>query len=207
MAQIGGVNVLVIREEVTENSETTDKPVEQGADITDHTITNPLRIDLTCQLTDKNSKSQLDQLKKIRDKRTLITYRGKSSYSGLIITNIQSIGTVSNAYGFTLDISLIKPRIAKLSTYKVKAQNPATKKQDAKTSTKVKTQTNIGQQPMTDVEKNRRNELHEKRMNAYNEYRKRQLPTTNRMLLDRADKLKSLQNKQVDRTKATGWRG
>lgn len=147
MNSIGGVELLVISEEVKESAETTEKPVEKGSTITDHVTQEPLSINLSCVLTEKTSTVTLDKLKKMKNDAKLISYVGKSTYNDMLILSISSLAQVENIDGYVIEITLIKPKLTKILTYKIKVKNPVTKKQDAKTATRVKPVTNKGLEP------------------------------------------------------------
>lgn len=88
--------------------------------------------------------SKLELLRTYQKEATLLTYVGRNIFKDLVLTNLETNHSVTNAQGFDYSITLQHVKIAKPETFEVNVKNPDTKKQDAKTATKVKAKTNAG---------------------------------------------------------------
>lgn len=152
-ATLGSVEFDVVENEnISETSESTDHSVEQGQDVSDHVKHNPSILTITGVFVGKESPRKLQQLRKHRQDRDLLTYSGRNIFSNVVITGIDRNHNASNKYGLAFDITLKRIRITQAKNVSIKVANPKTKKVNAKTATKVKTVTNKGkQQPKTKV--------------------------------------------------------
>lgn len=110
---IGELEIDVVTSEViTFSSETTDHPIESGADITDHTINKPVQIKMSCVVGGSNLTNWEDKradgyeaLKALRDARTPISVvTGLEVFTNMIITDIQIDRSVSNSSNLSFEI-------------------------------------------------------------------------------------------------------
>lgn len=158
-ATLGNVEFDVVENEnILETSESTDHSVEQGQDVSDHVKHNPPILTITGVFVGKESSRKLQQLRKHRQDRDLLTYTGRNIFSNVVITAIDRNHNASNKYGLAFDITLKRIRITQAKNVSIKVANPKTKKVNAKTTTKVKKVSNKGkQQPKTKVTTQRGN--------------------------------------------------
>lgn len=146
--KLGDIELDVVESEMGDYSaEVTDKPVEQGADISDHMKINNANINLNGVITEEDE-SMLHQLKELQKTKEPFTYVGRQTLDNVVIENISPNYSVENAEGFDFDIQLKQIRIAYPETFEINVKNPKTGKQDAKTSTKVTKSTSKGRQQL-----------------------------------------------------------
>lgn len=127
MASINGIPIYVISEERQYENETTDHPVEDGQDITDHVINLPIVFQIEGEYTGPDA-GQVDvQLREIRKTGQLVKYVGRASMVNAVVesyvSNVDS--TIANGFRFSMTIKNIK--LAKTSTVSLLA--PAMKAQ------------------------------------------------------------------------------
>lgn len=133
----------VVEENPSNTADVTDKPVEKGEDISDHMKIKPYTVKLQGSIVN-DAPSKLELLRTYQKESTLLTYVGRNIFRDLVLTNLDTNHSVKNAKGFDYTITLQHVRIAKPETFEVNVKNPDTKKQDAKTATKVKAKSNAG---------------------------------------------------------------
>lgn len=152
-ATLGKVTFDVVENEsVSETSDSTDHSVEQGQDVSDHVKHNPSTLTITGVFVKEDSPQKLQQLRKHRQDRDLLTYTGRNVFSNVVIISITRNHNASNKFGLSYDITLKQIRISKASKVNIKVANPSTGRSDAKTATKVKAVTNKGkQQPVANA--------------------------------------------------------
>ncbi|MGJ0848193.1 phage baseplate protein [Tissierella praeacuta] len=145
--KLGDVEFTVVEvENVKDSANITDNPVESGQDVSDHIQQNPSYINIKGQMIGENAPSDLEKLKQYMKDGELLTYIGRNIYKNMVIEDIDRIHGVQNKTGYSFDIKLKQIRIAVAKEIEIKIANPATKKVDKKTSTKVKPTTNNGKQ-------------------------------------------------------------
>ncbi|CAG7592093.1 hypothetical protein PEPTYR26121_01491 [Peptoniphilus tyrrelliae] len=133
----------VVDENPSNTAEVTDKPVEKGEDISDHLKVKPYTVKLSGSIVN-DAAGKLELLKTYQRDAKLLTYTGRNSFKDLVLTNLDTKHSVENSKGFDYSITLTHVKIAKPETFEVNVKNPESKKQDAKTATKVKAKTNEG---------------------------------------------------------------
>ena len=126
MASINGIPIYVISEERQYENETTDHPVEDGQDITDHVINLPIVFRIEGEYTGPDA-GQIDaQLRELRKGR-FVKYVGRALMYNAVIESYSSNVDSSIANGFRFSMTLKNVRIAKTST--VSLLSPAMKAQ------------------------------------------------------------------------------
>lgn len=133
----------VVKESPSFDAEVTQKPVEKGEDISDHMKTKPYSLQLSGSMV-KDAAAKLQVLLSYQKEAKLLKYVGRGIYTDMVITKLDTDHGVKNAKGFDYNMTISHVKIAKPETFEVNVKNPKTKKQDAKTATKVKKKTNSG---------------------------------------------------------------
>ena len=96
----------IVSSEVIElPSETTDNPIENGSEITDHIINRPIMLRMVCQIGGSNLTNWTDRkiegyeaLKKLRDDKQPVTVvSGLETFSNMLINNITIDRNLQNA--------------------------------------------------------------------------------------------------------------
>lgn len=133
----------VVDENPSNTAEVTNKPVEKGEDISDHMKIKPYTVKLKGSIVN-DAPAKLALLRSYQKESKLLTYTGRNIFKDLVLTSLDTNHSVENAKGFDYSITLQHVRIAKPETFEVNVKDPKTKKQDAKTATKVKEKSNAG---------------------------------------------------------------
>lgn len=137
----------VVKEDIDNSADTTDKPVEKGQDISDHYKVKAVRVDLSGVIVN-DSEEKYEALKGYMKDAKLLTYLGNVFLKNVVITTLARKDSSSVKDGYEYDIVLKEVRIAIPETFEIKVKNPVTKKQDKKTATKVKKHTNKGRKQL-----------------------------------------------------------
>lgn len=144
LVSLGGIELdALVQENIDYDADVTSKPIEKGADISDHMKAKPFTVSLSGTMIE-NADSKLSALKKFQDEGELLTYIGKSSLDSVVITSFQVEHTVKNFEGYDYSIKLQEVKVASPETFEVSVKNPKTGKQDSKTASRVKRQSNEG---------------------------------------------------------------
>lgn len=133
----------VVDESPSNTADVTNKPVEKGEDISDHMKIKPYTVRLKGSIVN-DAPAKLELLRTYQREAKLLTYVGRNIFKDVVLTNLETDHSVENAKGFDYSITLQHVKIAKPETFEVNVKNPESKKQDAKTATKVKEKTNAG---------------------------------------------------------------
>lgn len=133
----------VVDESPSNTADVTNKPVEKGENISDHMQTKPFTVKLSGSIVN-DAPAKLELLRSYQKESKLLTYVGRNIFKDLVLTNLDTSHSVTNAKGFDYSITLQHVKIAKPETFEVNVKDPESKKQDAKTATKVKEKTNAG---------------------------------------------------------------
>lgn len=146
MPKLGGVILNVVKaEDRSKNVTATDRPIENGLNITDHVKKEPIRLKLSGVCSGKDASKRLIKLEQYADKGTQLTYAGRYYMKNCIIENIDTSkdsGTGGTSYNF--DISLKQMMIVTTKVYKQKKAKPkqsAGKKQPTKKNNSKRTYT------------------------------------------------------------------
>lgn len=116
---------VVDSESPTHSSQTTDKPVERGQDITDHVIIQPIKLTISGVVVGEEAPKKLEQLRDYRDNAELLTYVGRNLIHGVVIENLQTSHTAKVGDGFTFNITLKQIRISESQMVQVTIPPPA----------------------------------------------------------------------------------
>lgn len=115
MANINGVPIYVINEERIYDNETTDHPVENGQDITDHVINKPTVFRIEGEYTGIDAGQVEAKLRTLR-RGELVRYIGRGSLTNAVFESYRSSADSKIANGFRFFITLKQISVAKPST-------------------------------------------------------------------------------------------
>lgn len=106
-AMLGDVEIDAVTREAPEYaSEVTDKPVERGANISDHVRPQAIICRLTGVFAGPTAQARLDRLLQYWQNAERMLYVGRNVYRGLVITEFGTQHGAETADGFIFDISL-----------------------------------------------------------------------------------------------------
>lgn len=137
MALINNIYVFVKDEHIGRSSEIPQHPVEKGLPITDNVRKNPKTLSISGKIANTKKYSAntiISKIEKLKDKGSLITYKGRNVFGNFLIQDFSTDHTCDNYGGADFDMELVEVRIAK------SAYNPKKKTtQKAKETVKKKT--------------------------------------------------------------------
>lgn len=146
---LGGILLdCTTAEEITLNADVTERPVEQGEDISDHMKTKPYEVKLAGSMHKDDADSKISRIEALQKDAELVEYIGKRRLKDMVVTSFSTRQNKHNLRGYDWTISLQSVKIAKPKSAKQKTKNPETKKADPKVDTKVKEITNAGRKRM-----------------------------------------------------------
>ncbi|MBU8908500.1 phage baseplate protein [Desertibacillus haloalkaliphilus] len=115
MASINGIPISVIDEDRNYDNESTDHPVEEDQDITDHVINNPITFRITGEVTGDNA-AQIDaQLRELR-RGELVRYVGRAILPNAVFDSYRTTVDSRIANGFRFTLTLKQVKLARPST-------------------------------------------------------------------------------------------
>lgn len=117
----------VTKESLNKTSKVTSNPVEQGADINDHVVTNPAQLSLTGVVV--GGQSAADRLDAMWKKGDLITYAGRNRIDSLVITSLKMDSDAKNKNGFSFSLTFQRVNISS-SEYVALGEKPLMSQQD-----------------------------------------------------------------------------
>lgn len=148
-AKLGGIEISVVTSErVNHRAESTDKPVERGQDVSDHTKKRPPIIDLVGVIVGEGAADKLNKLVKYQKEGTMIKFIHRTSMDNAFIEDINTIHEAKNADGYQFNIRLKQIRIATAKELEINVVSPTTMTKSKKTDTQVKPKTNAGTQQL-----------------------------------------------------------
>lgn len=109
-AKLGDVELsAVYSEKPIRSVKSTDHPVEEGADITDHIKRQPYRMEISGVVTGKDAGVKLRRLELYQENGVPVTYVCRNWVGGVIIENFNSVHDATNkgAFNFTMTLKLI----------------------------------------------------------------------------------------------------
>lgn len=131
----------VINEVTTTDSNVTEHPVEEGADVADHVQIKSETLSLSIVIVGDRASEKLAQLQRFQQERELLTFLGVETAKQVVIENMSRTRTALTGDGFEFSLSLRKIRIARLQEVKlVVPAKSVSKTQTKKTSSKGKQQ-------------------------------------------------------------------
>ena len=149
--QIQDLQIDIVSSEVIElPSETTDNPIESGAEVTDHIINKPVMLRMVCQIggstllnfTDRKLEGY-EALKKLRDDKLPVTVvSGLETFSNMLINNITIDRNLQNASVLQFQIEFKQAKI--VSSQRVDVSNNVSATKEPQTKDRATTTQNKG---------------------------------------------------------------
>lgn len=139
--QIQDLQIDIVSSEVIElPSETTDNPIESGAEVTDHIINRPIMLRMVCQIGGSTLLNFADRklegyeaLKKLRDDKQPVTVvSGLETFSNMLINNISIDRNLQNASVLQFQIEFKQAKIVSSQRVDVSNNVSATKEPQTK---------------------------------------------------------------------------
>lgn len=149
--QIQDLQIDIVSSEVIElPSETTDNPIESGAEVTDHIINRPIMLRMVCQIGGSTLLNFADRklegyeaLKKLRDDKQPITVvSGLETFSNMLINNISIDRNLQNASVLQFQIEFKQAKI--VSSQRVDVSNNVSATKEPKTKDRATSTQNKG---------------------------------------------------------------
>lgn len=124
---------VVINESVQRSSKVTSNPVENGADINDHVVNDPVKFTITGVTI--NGDGQASILRRMWMEKDVLTYVGRNRIANCVITSYKADSTAKNLNGsnFTIQLQVIN----RVSSDYVESGEQMMSAQDADASTSV----------------------------------------------------------------------
>lgn len=99
---------VVITETVQRRSKVTSNPIEDGADINDHVVNDPITLTITGITI--NGDGQAAILRRMREEKDVLEYVGRNRVSNCVITDLKTDTKAGNktGAGFTLQLQVVK---------------------------------------------------------------------------------------------------
>lgn len=129
MALFNGIYIHVVDEEINEEAEITEHPVEQGADITDHTNLKGFTMSLSGKIVDVEDMKAADILRQIRNwhrSATYINYVGRNFAGNMLIKSFNRKHPYTVNGGLEFNMELKEIRTAKNSYFEDDNESPVT---------------------------------------------------------------------------------
>ena len=118
MARYGDINIFVTDENPRFDNYSTDQPIEDGAEITDHVINEPVVLNITGQIAADDAGDRFNQLRKMRRERQPHLYVGRNYISRCIINRLETEHDRFIRNGFRFRMELKQIQISKPSPIK-----------------------------------------------------------------------------------------
>lgn len=98
---------VVINESVQRTSKVTSNPVEQGSDINDHVVNDPIKFTITGVTI--NGDGQAALMRRMWNQKDILTYTGRNRISNCVITSLSTSTDAKNANGakFTMQLQVV----------------------------------------------------------------------------------------------------
>ena len=98
---------VVINESVQRTSKVTSNPVEQGSDINDHVVNDPIKFTITGVTI--NGDGQAALMRRMWNQKDILTYTGRNRISNCVITSLSTTIDAKNANGakFTMQLQVV----------------------------------------------------------------------------------------------------
>ncbi|HEX3045406.1 MAG TPA: hypothetical protein VHY08_11675 [Bacillota bacterium] len=134
MIILGDLILEVVKEEsITEANQVTEKPVENGANISDHIRQDPVKISLSATVAGDDAESIYQLLEEMRNNQAVFDYWGEQRFEPYESMAIESVSLTRNpaiSNGHEIGISLKQVRVVEQKTTAVKlGKDPVTGQQ------------------------------------------------------------------------------
>ena len=106
-------------EAVSMSSKVTSNPIENGADINDHVVKDPVKFSISGTIIGGQQGQQT--LQTMRDRRDIVTYTGRVRIANLVITSLSFDYGAKNAKGCTFKVSFQQVNISSSEVVEVGA--------------------------------------------------------------------------------------
>lgn len=116
-------------EAVSMSSKVTSNPIENGADINDHVVKDPVKFSISGTIIGGQQGQQT--LQTMRDRRDIVTYTGRVRIANLVITSLSFDYGAKNAKGCTFKVSFQQVNISSSEVVEVGAM-PMMTQQDTR---------------------------------------------------------------------------
>lgn len=95
---------VIVTESVQRSSKVTSNPVEQGADINDHVVSDPVKFTLTGVLIGGDEQAAV--LRRMCKEKDVLTYTGRSRIENCVITSYKEDASAKNRDGYAISLTL-----------------------------------------------------------------------------------------------------
>lgn len=95
---------VIVTESVQRSSKVTSNPVEQGADINDHVVSDPVKFTLTGVLIGGDEQAAI--LRRMCKEKDVLTYTGRSRIENCVITSYKEDVSAKNRDGYAISLTL-----------------------------------------------------------------------------------------------------
>jgi LysM repeat protein len=109
---------VVYSEDVKGTVKTTDHPVEEGIDVTDHIKKDPEQMRIAGIITGPDASVKMNRLKNYQNSGELLRYSYRNIFTNVIIVELNRIHDADVKGGFKFDITLKEIKIAKSAIVK-----------------------------------------------------------------------------------------
>lgn len=117
-------------EAVSMSSKVTSNPIENGADINDHVVKDPVKFSISGTIIGGQQGQQT--LQTMRDRRDIVTYTGRVRIANLVITSLSFDYGAKNAKGCTFKVSFQQVNISSSEVVEVGAMPMMTQQDTGK---------------------------------------------------------------------------
>ena len=116
MAKIGDVEFNVIDEERSFDSEVTEHPVEDGADIADHIQIKPRSFKVNGKVTGPEAGPKHLALHQLQSSKEPVNYKGRGRLNNCVVESLTTSVDVDVKNGFDFSMTIREIEVAKPST-------------------------------------------------------------------------------------------
>lgn len=106
-------------EKVNLSNKITDKPVEDGTNISDNVSPNPLKMSFSGIVVGDDAQDKLNLLRKYSNEGSILRYIARNDINNVVIESLSTTHDNKIRNGFKFDITLKKIRIAKQKTVNI----------------------------------------------------------------------------------------
>lgn len=143
MVKLGNLILKVVTDEaIDQSNQVTTKPVERGADISDHIFQDPVKIDLSVSVAGETAAVIFQQLEAMRNAQEIFDYYGEQRAEPFKSMAIERVSLERNpmiANGHQIKLSLKQVRIVEQQTTMIKlGKDPITQKQPTTKATTIR---------------------------------------------------------------------
>lgn len=139
MARLGDVEFTAITDErVIRETAITDKPVEDGVNISDNTSPRPIQLQITGEITGENAQSAYEKLELYWMRSDILVYSGRTILKDLVITSLPTDEDARIRNGFRFTMLAQQVRITQTKTTSITIPDPATGKDPSREAAAVK---------------------------------------------------------------------